>query len=444
MRRTLLRLAAIAAAQGIAALALAATPAPAKTDATHLSLAERIDMATQMHSAITTYFAHWQAIPEEDFERDFRHYLDAISRSDDRRAFDLATLELFGKLRNGHTSFNDDWLWRTDGDLSSGLRVAYRRGRWVVLDSRRPAIPPGSVIVSIDGWPIEAFYALQGRYLNASNERARRDRLFNTGYLFPRTFTLGLADGRRVRVNRKDPGQPWHESKPPTDLPKGVYYTSIASFGEAKSEQDALAFVKQHADAQALIIDLRGNSGGTTPGALIKSLMDRPYLDWSDASAMSVGLLKAYGELADKPETHDNPELHGYAEGMRTYFTQPMMLWPGRLQKPDHPVYTGKLIVLTDGVCGSACEDFVMPLKVSGRAIVVGEATQGSSGQPYLHAFGNGMSFRVGAKRMSFGDGAPFEGVGIQPDVEVIATPEQLRAGADPVLDRAIELSRSS
>ena len=47
----------------------------------------------------------------------------------------------------------------------------------------------------------------------------------------------------------------------------------------------------------------------------------------------------------------------------------------------------------------SASEDFVSPLKFSGRGTIVGEATFGSSGQPYIYDFGNGMTLRIGAKR---------------------------------------------
>ncbi len=83
-----------------------------------------------------------------------------------------------------------------------------------------------------------------------------------------------------------------------------------------------------------------------------------------------------------------------------------------------------------------------MPLRTSGRAIVLGEATTGSTGQPYMHDFGDGMSFRVSTKRVYFPDGSQFEGVGIKPNVEIAPTAADLRAGTDPVLGRAKELAR--
>ena len=63
------------------------------------------------------------------------------------------------------------------------------------------------------------------------------------------------------------------------------------------------------------------------------------------------------------------------------------------------------------------------------------------SGQPYLFEFGNGMSFRVSSKRYYLPDGSPFEGVGLKPDVEVVPSLEDSKAGRDPVLAKALQLA---
>jgi carboxyl-terminal processing protease len=79
-----------------------------------------------------------------------------------------------------------------------------------------------------------------------------------------------------------------------------------------------------------------------------------------------------------------------------------MMYWPGSIRLPGHPIYTGRLIVLTDSDCASSCEDFVMPLKVSHRATIVGDRTFGSSGQPITRKISDDITYRVSAKRMFF------------------------------------------
>jgi carboxyl-terminal processing protease len=123
-------------------------------------------------------------------------------------------------------------------------------------------------------------------------------------------------------------------------------------------------------------------------------------------------------------------------------FEHPRLAFPGVVEEPGETVYAGPVVILVDDACASACEDFALPFASSGRGTLVGEPTSGSTGQPYMWTFDNGMSFRVSARRVSMPDGAPFEGVGIVPDVEVRPTSGDLRSGRDPVLETAREIAR--
>ena len=111
---------------------------------------------------------------------------------------------------------------------------------------------------------------------------------------------------------------------------------------------------------------------------------------------------------------------------------------------PAGSPYDGPLYLLVDGGCFSACEDLLIVFKDNHRAVLVGERTAGSSGQPYGRDLGDGMGLGLSTKRMYAPDGGAFEGVGIAPDVEVHATVEDLRSGRDPVLARVRALIRAS
>jgi carboxyl-terminal processing protease len=411
-------------------------------DPAHVSLAMRMRVATSIKETVQTYFAHWEGAPDLDFDQAFDAYINEIARTDDRRSFDLATMALLAKLHNGHTKFGDEWLWAQSGNRT-GLVVAFEGGQWVVINSRRTGIPSGSVITSIDGEPIEHFYTSRSVYISASSDRATRNDLFFRETLFPRIFDVGLASGKTVQVNLADAGGPWENPVLPKQWPDGVAYHRITSFGEPTFENDAIEFLTSHQQAKAIILDVRNNGGGSTPSKLLDALILKPYKDWNLLSAMSIGLLKLYAAMDDSIDAKTNPEGHGFADGMHSYFQRPMFYKPGGLITPSAtPIYTGKLIVLADQNCASACEDFLMPLKVTGRATIIGDVTYGSSGQPKIISYGNGMTLKVSAKRMIFGDGTPFEGVGIKPDIELVPTVQQLTAHIDPVLAKALELAR--
>jgi carboxyl-terminal processing protease len=82
-----------------------------------------------------------------------------------------------------------------------------------------------------------------------------------------------------------------------------------------------------------------------------------------------------------------------------------------------------------------------MPFKDTRRAVVIGETTQGSSGNPYRADLGNGMRVTIGAVRYRFPDVTPFEGVGIVPDVTIERRLSDVAAARDAVLERAQQLA---
>ncbi len=78
------------------------------------------------------------------------------------------------------------------------------------------------------------------------------------------------------------------------------------------------------------------------------------------------------------------------------------------------------------------------------RGLIVGEATGGSTGQPLVFKLPGGGSARICVKRDTYPDGHAFVGKGIPPGIEVKITVADIRAGKDPVFERAVrELLRA-
>ena len=386
-----------------------------------ISLEDRAMMASQIYHIVTTFFPD---LAQERFDQDYKQYLATILASDDRHAFDLASMELVADLHDGHSWFYDTWLDQTSAE-PIGLLAYPLSGRWTVIRTQLDSLRVGEVITAIDNQPIDDFFSKNRRYISASSDRDAGLSLFDTPVLFAEKFTLTLADGRHVPIDRKN------DKKSPLPAPstegrwlveKSIAYIKVPTFHGIHTQARALDFLKQFHDAKTLILDVRGNPGLGDPGALERALMDRPYPAWTDSASEHGGaVLRNYGP--------------GYPGHSRLTLSDTLIT-------PREAAYSGRLILLTDRVCSCACEDFVMPFKYAKRATLVGETTAGTFSMTRHVDYPNGMILNISAVRHTFPDGSRFEGTGIVPDVPVDTSPEDLRAGRDPVLQKALALAQ--
>jgi carboxyl-terminal processing protease len=165
-------------------------------------------------------------------------------------------------------------------------------------------------------------------------------------------------------------------------------------------------------DHSALIVDLRGNSGG--PVEILQQ-----FLGGLASADVSIGL---------KRERNRSEAL--VAQGARG------------------SAFVGRLLVLVDSESASASELFARTIQLTHRGTIVGERTAGavmvsrlwplrvSNGENVILY---GSAITVADLIMS--DGARLEKAGVVPDVTVFPTGEDLAAGRDPALARALALA---
>ena len=365
---------------------------------------------------VQQYFAHWDGASRPQVEAAYREYVEQAVGAADRKAFDLASMRFIAKLRNGHSQFFDS---RMDARPLK-FRLLEVENVWAVVSSQDTRLPQGAVVKTLEGRPVDDFIRERAEYVAASNERLARTHVFSYPGLFPERVSVGLQNGDVVVVDRAVRGDAPQLSTVRMSegrwLTEGrVAYIRVPAFGDPAYEQTAIALVRKFASSPNLIVDVRGNGGGTTPRQLIGVLMNRPWRTWQETTPQHVALFDAQGIPAIDA-----------SRGSRQV-------------SPSVDAYAGRLFLLVDRFCGSACEDFVMPFRDTRRAVVIGETTQGSSGNPYRADLGDGISVGIGAVRYRFPDGAAFEGVGIVPDTPIERRLADLVSGRDSVLERARE-----
>lgn len=390
-----------------------------------MTLADRMVVAAQINHVVKRYFAHWEGLPPDyDWDARFADYVAEALAAPDRRSFSIATMRLIASLNNGHSAFYDEVL---DDEPFLPFIARPIGGKWTIIASWIPEVSPGDVIATVDGVAMDSWVEPLRAIVGQSDRRAQDRLLLQQGRaLVPQRVRLGLASGKSVDIDRATPRGERRPARKPFEVEttvrdNGVVVIRIPSFDDPKFEAAAIAAVKAHAGAPLILFDVRGNGGGTTPEALLRTIMDRAYA----------------GTIVHTPMTIAEDDAHASfdtAAPARLF----VLYGPERTQPAADPV-TGPMAVLMDGGCGSACEDFVIRFQSGKRGPLLGEATGGSTGQPYFVKWPKWkMSFRISTKREFFPDGRPFEGVGVSPDIAVPQLIADLTANGDPQLDRAL------
>lgn len=193
----------------------------------------------------------------------------------------------------------------------------------------------------------------------------------------------------------------------------GIGYVRIDSWStnDPRAYEPVYRLIGAHPDMKGLIIDVRFNGGGSETLAqdLAGCFVDKPVV---------------YAKHVYRDPASDS--------GFTKAFERTLEPNPGR------PKYRGKVAVLSGPVVMSSCEAFVLMMKQAPKATVFGATTQGASGNPRAYELGNGVTAFLSSWKSMLPDGTAFEGVGVEPDVEV-AVSEQAFTDGDPVLDAAMK-----
>ncbi len=190
-------------------------------------------------------------------------------------------------------------------------------------------------------------------------------------------------------------------------LADGVGYIRLTSFTDRATSlfRDALTDLLGQG-ATAIVFDLRGNPGGYIVAAQGIASQFIPE-----------------GELLFTVESGGNVSEWRSESGV--------------LQSGDVPV-----VVLVDGGSASASEIVAAALQEAGRATILGQPTFGKNTVQVWNDLPNGGGLRLTTDRWFTPNHNSAAPDGIQPD-ELVEAPEDPTTGADPQLDRAVELLTS-
>jgi C-terminal processing protease CtpA/Prc len=172
------------------------------------------------------------------------------------------------------------------------------------------------------------------------------------------------------------------------------------------------------AKVNGMIIDLRYSLGGRSDIAdvILSSLIDQPVASPIYKYPHYIAAYRSWGREPQWSETNNT-------------------IIPRAGNR-----YLGPLVILTSGVASSTAEDLAISLHYNGRAVLVGGKTAGSTGNPLRISLPGGGSFEVSTFTATYPNGREYAGIGIQPDIKIHLTQEDVYNETDPVLEKALEI----
>lgn len=351
------------------------------------------DLPAEQQARFRVFWEAWRILENEFYHTEPLDYQEMIYG---------ATKGLVRSLGDSHTTF----LTPTESRIFSedvqgtfegiGAEIDERDGHFVIVrplpnsPAERAGLRPNDEVLQVDGVSVEGLELIHVIAL-IRGPRGTVVRLL--------ILREGEPEPFEVSIRRETIEMATVESE---IRPDGIAYLRLYEFNDVAGKRLEAALhdlVRQN--PRGLILDLRGNPGG---------------------------FLHVAQRLASQFLSDGIVLIERDRDGHET----------------QHPVKKGglavsvPLVVLVDRGTASASEIVAGALQDYGRAVLIGERTFGKGSVQKAFMLSDSSSLRVTVTHWYTPKGRQIEGQGLTPDIEVKLTDEDLEAGRDPQLDRAV------
>jgi len=397
----------------------------------------------QVWGTVKYNFAFFDQVPELDWDAAVRESIPRVLAAEDRDEYYRRLDELTARLHDGHTFVVAPALRNGDNDnppielqMVEGAILVVRVGE--TEETVAQGVRPGMELVAVDGVP--ARDALERNALRYYSGSTRQN-----GEAFGMFLLLNGPKGSTVRLTLRDPAgalRPVTLTRDSRQRDGSPFRQRIFDFSplvESRSLGGGIAYLRIATfDAEEVVAELDAALDGLDLDALRGMILDLRYnIGGDDSNAYPI-----LSRLVDRPVTGSTWSTREYLPAQASW-GMPESWFQGdtvTVEPSAKKRYAGPLVVLTGPNTMSTSEDFLVPLDYSGRALLIGETTAGSTGNPVSVVLPGGGILRVCSKRDTYPDGREFVGYGIEPDIPVQPTVAGIRANRDEVLEKAVEV----
>jgi hypothetical protein len=442
----------------------------------------RSDLAFIKQHIIKVHPAPFSRLSESDFNALYKVARRQVNWSQSRRQFFKTVAPLVAGLSDIHTR-----LGYPEAEYQSYLQTTGRlplallytdEGMVVVADqSVKPKIPTGAVISSINGYPMSEINARVSQYIPLETESGQQRMLqmeltkllwseyqhqgpYRVDYTWRnKQFSVTLDGVKSVN--------------PETEKPNNSHYgslhlneqTSLIWLNDFNEDYDVFeAFLEQffselkQFNKQNLVIDLRYNSGGISDNlALLLSFVAKEQVYWTDKIQVKVSepFKEQQKALLNQAKNQKYGSYFGWlpVEFFNSWRWELLFSSDGDIissgvapvtpQEDEH--FSGKIYVLTNGYCYSACAAFAANIKAHQLGLLVGEPP----GSKTIEQFGFPVSVQLPHTQltltipaMRFSNSPAIQKFDEVPmDIMIKRSRVDVLLGRDPLLENVIKIT---
>ena len=369
------------------------------------------------------YFFPYVEETDRDWEEVLSTYIASLLELDSHAEYEYTLLRLIGEINDTHAYLTGaERIDHARGNHFAAVHLRYLAEGFTVSDYYNDelrdttGLEVGDVITHVAGRPVEELVTEWEPDYPASNDAARRrdmarnllrsreDHLAVTAQRRNRTLDLTVPLFPEQELDRY--WGPAPRTRPALELLDGnIGYVSLQNI----TEQDVTMLPDTFADVKGLIVDIRNYPSTFVPFSLGGWLLEETtaFVKFTKGSVSNPGSFE----------------------------------WTDALEIPaGERHYPGRVIVLVNENTQSQAEYTAMALRAAPRTTIVGSTTAGADGNVSSIVLPGGLQSSISGIGVFYPDGTPTQRVGIIPDVYLKPTPDDLCAGRDVVLQRAIEL----
>lgn len=399
----------------------------------------------QVYNSVKHNFAGFGIIAELNWDELVIEYIPEVIEAKSMEEYYKLLRKLIASLNDNHTYIVTPESIQEKIDRPP-ISIEFIENKFIItqVDTLKEImsqnIYPGLEIKEVEGVLAKEFF-VENILPYMPLSKVQRERLYSTSNLLSgeinskvKIVTVDLNGKEREAVLTRNAKIYKKEEELPVvqveELEPGIVYFNFMAFkpwdtAVQKFEQE---FNKLDlSKIKGVVLDVRYNRGGNSVvgDVIVSHIIDKPVKAWL-FKARKNGFLKV---------AHPFVQLAVRIMSIGKEWFE----WAHKIKPCSGKRYSGAVAVLISRYTGSAAEDFVAAIRESKRAVIIGETTSGGTGNGLLSILPGYGKLRVCVNIGAYINGDIWQGIGIEPDIEVPRTVEDVYRRHDSVLAKGLE-----